>query len=124
MNPSDISEIATLIKAAQPLIACSSPIQERSRILTYILKICSSIPIPCYLWNLGYQILELKLSELGILQFIQAQIALTKSQLQVAKDYFDILPIWNNYQGSGVLILENIYPWIKPNINQDAEFLI
>ncbi|MFB2979892.1 AAA family ATPase [Microseira sp. BLCC-F43] len=125
MNPSDISEIATLIKAGQPLIACESPIQERERILTYILKICMSIPLPCYLWNLGSnQILQLKLSEFGSLEFIQSQIPLTKSQLQVAKDYFDILPIWNNYQGSGVLILENIYPWIKANMTQDADFLI
>ncbi|WP_016877647.1 ATP-binding protein, partial [Chlorogloeopsis fritschii] len=40
------------------------------------------------------------------------------------EDYFHVLSFWKEYQESGVLIIENIYPWIKENSPKETDFFL
>lgn len=112
-----------LIQEQYPLIACESPLQERLRLLTHISQFCQTTGNKCYLWNLGEEsIKELTVenSKLAIGEF-KGYIPKPKHNKE---DYFHILNFWKEYQESGVLIVENIYPWIQENSLPEAEFLL
>lgn len=112
-----------LIQEEYPLIACESPLQERLRLLTHISQFCQTTGNKCYLWNLGEEsIKELTVenSKLAIGEF-KGYIPKPKHNKE---DYFHILNFWKEYQESGVLIVENIYPWIQENSLPEAEFLL
>jgi hypothetical protein len=112
-----------LIQEQYPLIACESPLQERLRLLTHISQFCQTTGNKCYLWNLGEEsIKELTVenSKLAIGEF-KGYIPKPKHNKE---DYFHILNFWKEYQESGVLIVENIYPWIQENSFPEAEFLL
>jgi hypothetical protein len=40
------------------------------------------------------------------------------------EDYFQVLNFWRVYSGTGVLIVENIFPWLKETITKDTEFVL
>ncbi|NMG22752.1 ATP-binding protein, partial [Brasilonema bromeliae] len=43
---------------------------------------------------------------------------------QNKEDYFHILNFWKEYQENGILIIENIYPWIQENSPKKTEDLL
>jgi hypothetical protein len=122
---SDIfNQLIKLIEQGETVICCESPFQERYRILRYISQCCASIKTPCLLWNLGQSaIKKIDYSDSGqinIINFDEYIPPLVKD----SKDYFIILKFWENYQGEGVLIIENLYPWISANVPQETQFFL
>ncbi|MBD2604063.1 ATP-binding protein [Scytonema hofmannii FACHB-248] len=112
-----------LIQEEYPLIACESPLQERLRLLTHISQFCQTTGNKCYLWNLGEESIKeltVKNSKLAIGEF-KGYIPKPKHNKE---DYFHLLNFWKEYQENGVLIVENIYPWIQENSFPEAEFLL
>ncbi|BDA72457.1 ATPase [Calothrix sp. PCC 7716] len=115
--------LESLIQEEYPLIACESPLQERVRLLTHITQFCENIGKKCYLWNLAEDtIKELSFSTkaLTTTEFK----AYTPKPKQNKEDYFDVLNFWREYQESGILIIENIYPWIKENSPEETDFFL
>lgn len=112
-----------LIQEEYPLIACESPLQERLRLLTHISQFCQTTGNKCYLWNLG----EESIKKLTV-ENLKLAIGEFKGYIPKPKhnkeDYFHILNFWKEYQENGVLIVENIYPWIQENSFPEAEFLL
>ncbi|WP_017654879.1 ATP-binding protein [Fortiea contorta] len=122
---SDIfNQLIKLIEQGETVICCESPFQERYRILRYISQCCASIKTPCLLWNLGQetikQIDDSDSEQINIRDFDEYIPPLVKD----SKDYFRILKFWENYQGEGVLIIENLYPWISANVPQETQFFL
>lgn len=115
--------LESLIQEEYPLIACESPLQERVRLLTQITQFCQNTGKKCYLWNLAEEtIKELVLSN-SVLNLVEFK-AYTPKVKQNKEDYFDVLNFWREYQESGILIIENIYPWIKENSPKETDFFL
>lgn len=114
-----------LIQDSTPLIACESPLQERYRLLLYVTRLCASIGQKCYIWNLGEdsakEVICDEMENLVVKEFQGYQPKATKAKKE---DYFDILSFWKEYNEKGVLIIENIYPWIKENAAKETEFFL
>ncbi|MBO3458424.1 ATP-binding protein [Aetokthonos hydrillicola Thurmond2011] len=124
MSPNFFDKLLKLIKEAEPVIICESPLQERYRVLRYISQCCSKIETKCYLWNLGQETIQ------QVKYFDGGQINLTKFEeytpplVKDSKDHFQVLKFWEHYQGEGVLIIENLYPWISANVPQETQFFL
>lgn len=115
--------LESLIQEEYPLIACESPLQERVRLLTHITEFCQNTGKKCYLWNLAEEtIKELVVSTLVL--NCQEFKAYTPKAKQNKEDYFHVLNFWKEYQESGILIIENIYPWIKENSPKETDFFL
>ncbi len=115
--------LESLIQEEYRLIACESPLQERVRLLTHITHFCQSIGKKCYLWNLAEDtIKELSVST-KVLTTREFKTYIPKVK-QNKEDYFDVLNFWREYQESGILIIENIYPWIKENSPKETDFFL
>jgi hypothetical protein len=124
MNSQVITKISEFIKDGILLIAFESPIQERCRILQFISQYCASITTKCLLWNLGQEtIKKVEYSNIGQIHFFDFE-EYTPLPVKDPKDYFQILKFWDNYQGEGVLIIENLYPWISANVPQETQFFL
>lgn len=116
--------LASLIKDKYPIIACESPLQERYRFLLNTAYWCNTIDTPCYLWNLNEdKLVTLKVIEgnLVISDFGEYKPSQNK---QNREDYFQVLNFWKSYNGSGILIIENLFPWITDISVQETEFLL
>lgn len=112
-----------LIQEEYPLIACESPLPERLRLLAHISQFCQTTRKRCYLWNLGEETIKeltVKNSKLVIGEFKDY----IPKPRQNKEDYFYILNFWKEYQESGILIVENIYPWIQENRPESTDFLL
>ncbi|PMB04066.1 ATP-binding protein [Fischerella thermalis CCMEE 5273] len=112
-----------LIQEEYPLIGCESPLQERLRLLVHITQFCQNTNRKCYLWNLGEEAIKeltIKDSKLAIRGFAEY----TPKPRYNKEDYFHVLSFWKEYQESGVLIIENIYPWIKENSPKETDFFL
>ncbi|MFQ4143316.1 ATP-binding protein [Chlorogloeopsis sp. ULAP02] len=112
-----------LIQEEYPLIGCESPLQERLRLLVHITQFCQNTNRKCYLWNLGEEAIKeltIKDSKLAIRDFAEY----TPKPRYNKEDYFHVLSFWKEYQESGVLIIENIYPWIKENSSKETDFFL
>ncbi len=108
----------------EAIICCESPLQERDRILQYISQYCASIQTKCLLWNLGQEtIKQVEYSDSGQIHLFDFE-EYTPLPVQNSKDYFQVLKFWENYQGNGVLIIENLYPWISTNVPQETQFFL
>ncbi|MBW4435193.1 MAG: ATP-binding protein [Pelatocladus maniniholoensis HA4357-MV3] len=117
-------KLPKLIKEGEPVIICESPLQERYRILRYICQCCSNLGTKCYLWNLGQEIIkEVEYSNNRGVSFQDFE-GYISTPVQELKDYFRILKFWDNYQGGGVLIIENLHPLISANIPQETQFFL
>ena len=106
------------------MIICESPVQERYRMLRSLCQYCSKIGIKCYLWNLGQEIIK----EIECVNNIDLSFkyfyGYTLNPTQELKDHFRILNFWECFQGEGVLIIENLYPWISANVAQETQFFL
>ncbi|RAM50972.1 MAG: ATP-binding protein [Hapalosiphonaceae cyanobacterium JJU2] len=112
-----------LIQEEYPLIACESPLQERLRLLVHITQFCQNNNRKCYLWNLGEEAIKELTVENSKLRIAEFKDYIPKPRYN-KEDYFHVLSFWKQYQESGVLIIENIYPWIKENSSKETEFFL
>lgn len=115
--------LESLIQEEYPLIACESPLQERVRLLTHITQFCQNTGKKCYLWNLAEETIKELVISTSVLNIIQFK-PYTPKVKQNKEDYFDVLNFWREYQESGILIIENIYPWIKENSPKETDFFL
>ncbi len=118
------NKLPDLISSGEPVIIFESPLQERYRMIRYISNFCSKIDKKCYLWNLGQEtIKEVKfINNLDIV--FKAVEDYIPSPMQELKDQFKILKFWEFFQGEGILIIENLYPWISANVAQETQFFL
>jgi hypothetical protein len=119
-----LAKLTNFITTGEPVIICESPVQERYRMLRSLCQYCSKIGIKCYLWNLGQEIIK----EIECLNNIDLSFkdfyGYTLNPTQELKDHFRILNFWECFQGGGVLIIENLYPWISANVAQETQFFL
>ncbi|MBW4512168.1 MAG: ATP-binding protein [Scytonematopsis contorta HA4267-MV1] len=120
---SSLEELGNIIKNNHPVIACESPLQERSRLLSYIVGYCNNINKKTYIWNLNSEsIKEIQIRDGKVT--LQEFHAYQQPPKNNKEDYFKVLDFWKDYDGEGVIIAENIYPWIKPGETVDTEFFL
>lgn len=115
--------LTEIIQDKYPIIACESPLQERHRFLFNTAKYCERANIPCYLWNLNEdELKELKVvnSNLIVCDFENYRPASKCTR----EDYFQVLNFWKKYQGKGILIVENLFPWIQNVDMRETEFFM
>ncbi|RAM50032.1 MAG: ATP-binding protein [Hapalosiphonaceae cyanobacterium JJU2] len=121
---SSFDYLEDLLGDNHPIIACESPLQERQRLLSRITTYCQQIAKKAYIWNLNEDsIKELTINTEGNLvlrEFNDYKPTVKQNYV----DYFQVLNFWKGYSGKGVLIVENIYPWIKENTSKETDFLI
>ncbi|MBD2695064.1 ATP-binding protein [Anabaena catenula] len=119
-----LEKLTNFISTGEPVIICESPVQERYRMLRSLCQYCSKIGIKCYLWNLGQEIIK----EIECVNNIDLSFkyfsGYTLNPTQELKDHFRILNFWECFQGEGVLIIENLYPWISANVAQETQFFL
>ncbi|PLZ05196.1 ATP-binding protein [Fischerella thermalis] len=121
---SSFEYLEDLLADNYPIIACESPLQERHRFLIRITTSCRQVGKKVYIWNLSEDsIKELVVSPENNLIF-QYFHDYKPSVKQNTEDYFQVLNFWRVYSGAGVLIVENIFPWLKESITKDTEFLL
>ncbi|MBD2778225.1 ATP-binding protein [Iningainema tapete] len=121
---SSFNYLEELLGDNYPLIACESPLQERYRLLTRIAAYCQQACKKAYIWNLNEDsIKELTVNtkeNLVLREFDDYKPTVKQNK----EDYFKVLNFWKDYSGKGILIVENIYPWIKENNHQETDFFI
>jgi hypothetical protein len=121
---SSFEYLEDLLADNYPIIACESPLQERHRFLIRLTTSCQQVGKKVYIWNLSEDsIKELVVSPENNLIF-QYFHDYKPSVKQNTEDYFQVLNFWRVYSGTGVLIVENIFPWLKETITKDTEFLL
>lgn len=113
-----------LLSKNYPVIACESPISERQRFFCQVANYCNHANTHGYLWNLNQDnIKKLSLDPIGRL-LLQDFPAYSPNTKQNKEDYFEVLNFWKNYTGKGLLIVENIYPWLKENSHQNTDLFL
>jgi hypothetical protein len=119
-----LEKLTNFITTGEPVIICESPVQERYRMLRSLCQYYSKIGIKCYLWNLGQELIK----EIECVNNIDLSFkyfyGYTLNPTQELKDHFRILNFWECFQGGGVLIIENLYPWISVNVAQETQFFL
>nr|MDZ8063812.1 ATP-binding protein [Nostoc sp. EkiNYC01] len=121
---SSFEYLEDLLADNYPIIACESPLQERHRFLIRITTSCQQVGKKVYIWNLSEDsIKELAVSTENNLIFQEFH-DYKPSSKQNTEDYFQVINFWRVYSGTGVLIVENIFPWLKESITKDTEFLL
>ncbi len=121
---SSFEYLEDLLADNYPIIACESPLQERHRFLIRLTNSCQQVGKKVYIWNLSEDsIKELVVSIENNLIFQEFH-DYKSSIKQNTEDYFQVLNFWRVYSGTGVLIVENIFPWLKESINKDTEFVL
>ncbi|OUL28515.1 ATP-binding protein [Nostoc sp. 106C] len=121
---SSFEYLEDLLADNYPIIACESPLQERHRFLIRITTSCQQVGKKVYIWNLSEDsIKELVVSTENNLIFQEFH-DYKPSIKQNTEDYFQVLNFWRVYSGTGVLIVENIFPWLKENITKDTEYVL
>jgi hypothetical protein len=121
---SSFDYLEDLISDRHPIIACESPLQERQRLLTRIVAYCHIVGQKAYIWNLNEDIIkELTINteeNLVLREFENYKPIIKQNQ----EDYFKVLNFWKDYFGKGMLIVENIFPWLQENHNQETNFFL
>jgi hypothetical protein len=121
---SSFEYLEDLLADNYPIIACESPLQERHRFLIRITTSCQQVGKKIYIWNLSEdRIKELVFSPENNLIFQEFH-DYKPSIKQNREDYFQVLNFWRVYSGTGVLIVENIFPWLKESITKDTDFIL
>lgn len=121
---SSFEYLEDLLADNYPIIACESPLQERHRFLIRITTSCQQVGKKVYIWNLSEDsIKELVVSTENNLIFQDFE-DYKPSIKQSTEDYFQVLNFWRVYSGTGVLIVENIFPWLKESITKDTEYVL
>lgn len=121
---SSFDYLEDLLADNYPIIACESPLQERHRLLMRITTYCQQAGRKAYIWNLSEDsIKELVVSaeeNLVLREFDEYKPSIKQNK----EDYFQVLNFWKVYSGTGVLIVENIFPWIKENTPKETDLII
>lgn len=107
-----------------PVISCESPISERQRLFSRIASYCSESKTQAFLWNLNFDCVKnirLELSGTLVLDDFSDYSPHAKINKE---DYFQIFDFWKNYDGTGLLIIENLYPWLKESDRQDTDLFL
>lgn len=121
---SSFEYLEDLLADNYPIIACESPLQERHRFLIRITTSCQQVGRKVYIWNLSEDsIKELAVSTENNLIFQEFE-DYKPSIKQNTEDYFQVINFWRVYSGTGVLIIENIFPWLKESITKDTKFIL
>lgn len=121
---SSFEYLEDLLADNYPIIACESPLQERHRFLIRLTTSCQQVGKKVYIWNLSEDsIKELAVTPENNLIFQEFH-DYKPSIKQNTEDYFQVLNFWMVYSGTGVLIVENIFPWLKESITKDTEFVL
>jgi ATPase family associated with various cellular activities (AAA) len=121
---SSFSNLEKLISDNHPIIATESPSQERKRLLTHIAAYCKTSNRKAYIWNLSSDnIKQVTISSDNKLTFTEFEEYKPKAK-QNKEDYFQVLNFWKDYEGEGILIIENIYPWIREDTPKEADFFL
>ncbi|MDF5732410.1 MAG: ATP-binding protein [Rhizonema sp. PD38] len=116
-------KLPKLIKSRESVIICESPIQERCRFLRYVSQCCADLKTECLLWNLGQSaIKKVECADGGQINFGNLE-EYNPVPIQDSRDYFQVLKFWD-YQSSGVLIVENLFPWIGAAVPQETQFFL
>jgi ATPase family associated with various cellular activities (AAA) len=124
MESSSFSHLEKLISDNHPLIATESPPQERKRLLTHIAVYCQTSNRKAYIWNLSSDnIKQITINSSNKLTLTEFEEYKPKPK-QNKEDYFHVLNFWKNYEGEGILIIENIYPWIKEDTPKETDFFL
>jgi len=97
----------------QALIACESPLTERARLLMRITTHCQDAKRQVFLWNLNEDLKELAIAQKGGLLPLEVR-EYQPNKPTNREDYFQILNFWRS-KGSGVLIVEGLFPMLKDN---------
>lgn len=124
MIKTSFDSLVSMIQDKNSIIACENPLQERYRFLLNTTKLCEATNTPCYLWNLNEdKLLQLKYvdNKLSIFDFNEYQPHQNKHNRE---DYFQVLNFWKTYKGKGILIIENLFPWIQSVDMRETEFFI
>ncbi|MUG95118.1 AAA family ATPase [Scytonema sp. UIC 10036] len=121
---SSFSDLEDLLNDNYPIIACESPLQERKRLLTHIATYCQCSGKKAYVWNLNEDsIKELSIGSENNLVLGEFEEYKPKVK-QNYVDYFQVLNFWKDYSGEGILIVENIYPWLKESTPKETDFFL
>lgn len=121
---SSFEYLEDLLADNYPIIACESPLQERHRFLIRLTTSCQQVGKKVYIWNLSEDsIKELVVSPENNLIFQEFH-NYKPSIKENTEDYFQVLNFWRIYSGTGVLIVENIFPLLKESITKDTEFVL
>ncbi|MDV2992490.1 MAG: ATP-dependent zinc metalloprotease FtsH [Chroococcidiopsis sp. SAG 2025] len=109
-----------------PLVACESPFQERLRFFLGAAQICHKLGKNCYLWNLGESaVKKISISVEGNLatqNFDGYQPIITG---QKREEYANVFYFWQTQLENGILVVENIYPWLQSeNVAKHTDFLL
>lgn len=117
-------KLPQLITAGEPVIICESPVQERYRMFRYLCQYCSKIGIKCYLWNLGQEIIKKVECVNNVHLIFEDFDEYSPTPVEELKDQFKILKFWESFDAPGILIIENLYPWIGASVPQETQFLL
>jgi hypothetical protein len=121
---SSFSDLEDLLNDNHPVIACESPLQERKRLLTHIATYCRYSGKKAYVWNLNEDsIKQLSIGSDKNLVLGEFEEYKPKGK-QNYVDYFQVLNFWKDYSGEGILIVENIYPWLKESTPKETDFFL
>ncbi len=121
---SSFSDLEDLLNDNYPVIACESPLQERKRLLTHIATYCQYSGQKVYIWNLNEDSIK-KLSIGSENNLVLGEFEEYKPKgKQNYIDYFQVLNFWKDYSGEGILIVENIYPWLKESTPKETDFFL
>lgn len=124
MIKTSFDSLVSMIQDKHSIIACENPLQERYRFLLNTAKLCESTNAPCYLWNLNEdKLLQLNCVGDKLLMFDYDEYKPHKNKHN-REDYFQVLNFWKTYKGKGVLIIENLFPWIQSVDMRETEFFI
>ncbi len=123
-SQSSFTYLEELLNDNQPLIACESPLQERKRLLTHIATYSKLLGKKTYIWNLNEDSIK-KITVDSDNKLVLREFEEYKPKIKQNKeDYFQVLNFWKDYEGEGILVIENIYPWIKENTPKETDFFL
>ncbi|MBW4511558.1 MAG: HEAT repeat domain-containing protein [Scytonematopsis contorta HA4267-MV1] len=121
---SSFGHLEKLISDNHPLIATESPPQERKRLLTHIAAYCQTANRKAYIWTISEDnIKQITINSSNKLTFTEFEEYKPKVK-QNKEDYFHVLNFWKDYEEQGILIIENIYPWIKEDTPKETDFFL
>ena len=119
-----MTALEELLSRNYPIVACESPIAERQRFFSKLVNYGKAANIQVFLWNLNFGCVK-KLTNGNdnklLLEDLSCFLPVNK---QNRENYFEIFNFWRAYKGTGILIIENIYPWLKESETQDTDLFL
>ena len=107
-----------------PVIACESPVSELQRFFLEVVNYCKVTDTQAFLWNLNFHKIKKLAKNCDGKLVIEDFNSYRPSVKQNKEDYFEVFNFWKDYQGTGILIIENVYPWLKESEAQDTDLFL